>query len=100
MRSWAQSTYPSPITQNLESLASNASGSPAGQITEMSRRATADRARYTQELMQFKEELEQLKSEKAIVSQKLDERDASISMLVDADKDEVSGSVQTVEPRS
>lgn len=56
----------------------------------MARRATADRARYTQELTQLKEELEQLKSEKAIVSQKLDERAASTNILVDADNDEVS----------
>lgn len=57
----------------------------------MARRATADRARYTQDLMQLTEELDQLKSEKATIAQRLDEKETAVSTLVDTDKDEVSG---------
>lgn len=72
---------------NLESLASN-SQSPADQLTEMARRATADRTRYTQELVQLRGEIDQLKAEKATISQRLDDRDSSVSMRIDFDKDE------------
>lgn len=61
----------------------------------MARQASADRARYTQELAQLRNELDQLKSEKASISQKLDGRDPSINMLVDIDKDEVSNVLES-----
>lgn len=85
--------------QNLESLASN-SQSPADQLTEMARRATADRTRYTQELVQLRGEIDQLKAEKATISQRLDDRDSSVSMHIDFDKDEVSRCVLAANPRS
>lgn len=66
----------------------------------MARRATADRARYTQELVQLRGEIDHLKAEKATISQMLDDRDSSVSMRIDFDKDEVSGCVLAVKPRS
>lgn len=56
----------------------------------MARRATADRARYTEELTQLKEESERLRIAKDALARELDEKNASFNSRVDADKEEVN----------